>query len=70
MEEETILVLHCKASDFDAATGQCAAPFYGPASNFPPPMDVGESLVIAGAIGTCWAIGFMIKQARMAARSG
>ncbi|MCF7220397.1 hypothetical protein [Marilutibacter chinensis] len=70
MEETAYLVLHCKASDFDAATGECVSPFYGPASTFPPPMDVGEALLIFAAIGSCWGIGYMIKLSGRAARSG
>lgn len=64
--EETVLVLHCKASDYDASTGVCAAPFYGPASSFPPPLDVTEALLISAAIASCWGVGFMIRQARRA----
>ena len=67
---ETVLVLHCKASDYDASTGQCAYPFYGPVSNFPPPMDIGESILICAAIGSLWGLGYMIKLSARAARSG
>lgn len=66
MEEEIILVLHCKASDYDASTGVCAYPFYGPASSFPPPLGVEDSLLISAAIGGAWAVGYMIRQARRA----
>ncbi|WP_312704147.1 hypothetical protein [Stenotrophomonas lactitubi] len=62
--EETVLVLHCKASDFDAATGQCASPFYGPAPMLLPPIDVTEALLISCAIASMWGLGFMIRQAR------
>ncbi|ABS31640.1 TPA: hypothetical protein UN285_000008 [Stenotrophomonas maltophilia] len=62
--EETVLVLHCKASDFDAATGQCAHPFYGPAPILLPPISVADSLVISCSIAGMWGVGFMIRQAR------
>jgi len=62
--EETVLVAYCKASDYDATTGVCAAPFYGPASSFPPPLDAVEGLAVSGLIAGCWAIGFFIRQGR------
>lgn len=64
MAEQTVLVLHCKASDYDASTGECVHPFYGPASSFPPPLDVAEGLLISAAIVGCWSVGFMVRQAR------
>lgn len=68
--EEAILVAYCKASDYDATTGTCVAPFFGPASSFPPPIDVVEGLLLTSVIGGAWGIGFMIRQARRAATSG
>lgn len=65
--EETILVLHCKASDFDASTGQCAYPFYGPSPMLLPPIDVQEGLLISVAIAGCWGVGYMIRQSRRVA---
>lgn len=62
--ESTILVLHCKASDFNAATGQCAYPFYGPAPSLLPAIDVQDGLALSGAIAGMWAVGFMIRQCR------
>lgn len=67
MEEETVLVLHCKASDYDAATGVCAHPFYGPAFSFLPPLDVTEGLLLSAAIAGAWSVGFMVRQARRVA---
>ena len=64
MADDTVLVLHCKASDYDAQTGVCAAPFFGPSSSFPPPLDVADGLAVSGIIAGCWAIGFMIRQGR------
>ena len=65
--EETVLVLHCKASDFDASTGQCAYPFYGPTPMLLPPIDVQEGFLITAAIAGCWGVGYMIRQARRVA---
>lgn len=60
----TVFVQSCKEVDYDAVTGQCAAPFFAPSSSFPPPLDVAEGLLISAAIAGCWGVGFMIRQAR------
>ncbi|HAU80464.1 MAG TPA: hypothetical protein DCW96_07315 [Stenotrophomonas sp.] len=62
--EETVLTLYCKQADFDASTGQCAYPFYGPAPMLLPPISVSEALLISASIAGCWGVGFMIRQAR------
>ena len=62
--EETVLVLHCKASDFDASTGQCSYPFFGPAPTLLPPIGVEDGLAISVAIAGMWGIGYMIRMAR------
>ncbi|MBV2210285.1 MAG: hypothetical protein KUL77_12075 [Thermomonas sp.] len=67
---EPTLVMHCLASDFDAVTNACAAPFWSVASSFPPPMSIEDSLLISSAIGVLWGIGHMIRQSRRAAASG
>lgn len=59
-----VYVLHCKEADYNAATQQCAAPFFAPSSSFPPPLDAGEGLAVSAIIVGCWAIGFMIRQGR------
>ena len=63
MEEET-LQLYCKASDFDASTGTCAAPFYGPSQGLLPNLSAADGIAISAGIITCWGIGFIIKSAR------
>lgn len=63
MEGET-LQLYCKASDFDASTGTCAAPFYGPSQGFLPNLSAAEGAEISGLIIMLWGIGFIIKTAR------
>jgi len=62
--EETVLTLHCKASDFDASTGVCAHPFYGPAPMLLPPMSAQDGFEISVVIAGAWAISFMIRQSR------
>jgi len=65
--EEVVLTLYCKQADFDASTGQCAYPFYGPAPMLLPPIGVADSLIISASIAGCWGIGHMIRQARRVA---
>jgi hypothetical protein len=67
---DIILVQYCKSSDYDSATSACVAPFYGPALSFPPPLDVGDALLISAAIAGCWGLGFMIRQGRRVLESG
>lgn len=67
---DPVMVMHCLAQDFNAATQTCAAPFWSVASSFPPPMDVPEALAISCAIGSLWGLGHMIRQSRRAAASG
>jgi len=62
----TVLVQYCKVEDYDASTGVCSAPFFGPVSSFPPPLDAAEGLLISAAIVGCWSVGYMIRQARRA----
>lgn len=56
--------LYCKASDFDAATGVCAHPFYGPSGGLLPNLSAADGVVISAVIITTWGIGFFIKRAR------
>jgi len=63
-EGAQLLTLYCKASDFNAATGQCAAPFYGPHSTLLPPLSMADASLIAACIGMLWGIGFKIRAAR------
>lgn len=65
--EETVLTLHCKASDFDASTGVCAAPFYGPAPMLLPPISAVDGAILSTAIAGMWGVGYMIRQARRVA---
>lgn len=62
--EEQVLTVYCMASDYDASTGTCAAPFYGPAHTFLPTLSAAEGAQLAAVIVGIWAIGFYIKQGR------
>ena len=64
MEGEPLMQQYCKASDFDAATGVCAAPFWGPSQGLLPDLSAADGVAISAAIIGAWAIGFVIKQAR------
>lgn len=64
MAEPELLSLYCKAADFDAATGTCSAPFYGPSPSFLPRLSAAEGLEVSVVIVGIWAIGFYIKQGR------
>lgn len=66
---DEVLTQHCKVVDYNASTGECVAPFYGPASSFPPVLDAAEGFAISITIIGTWAIGFYIKQARRIAET-
>lgn len=59
-----LLSIYCKAADFDAVTGQCAAPFYGPASTGLPPLSMDDAWPIAAGIAMLWGVGFVIRSMR------
>lgn len=62
--EYELLTIYCKASDLDALTGVCAAPFYGPAPSLLPQMSAADGVQLSIAIISVWAIGFYIKSGR------
>ena len=64
MEGEAVLTLYCKASDYDAATNVCAAPFYGPSQGLLPNLSAEDGVLISAAIIATWGIGFVTKQGR------
>ncbi len=61
------LVLACKEVDYNATTGECAAPFYTYPPGAFPELTVGEGLQLAAAIVGCWTVGLI---ARLVIRSG
>ena len=65
--EETVLVQYCKASDYNAETNVCAAPFYGVHEGLLPALSAADGVLISASIMSAWAIGFMVKQGRRSA---
>ena len=63
MEGQT-LSIYCKTSDYDALTGTCAAPFYGPTAQLLPQLSAAEGFQLSVVIVGIWAVGFYIKQGR------
>lgn len=61
------LVLTCKVSDYDAASGQCAAPFFSNPPSVFPALTLGEGTQVAFAIVGCWLVGLI---ARLIIRAG
>lgn len=57
-------VLRCAEADYDAQTGQCAAPVWEDDAGLLPPLSGAEGLQIAAAIGAVWALGFGVRQLR------
>ncbi|MET4727144.1 hypothetical protein ABIE09_000938 [Lysobacter enzymogenes] len=51
---DEILVQYCKAADYNASTGECLAPFYGPKPSFPPVLDAAEGFAISVTIIGSW----------------
>lgn len=59
------LVATCAEADVDAVSGQCAHVVWVAQQAFGfPPLTAAEGTVISAAIGSCWAIGFMVRVIR------
>lgn len=65
------LVATCAPADLDGVTGQCVNVVWvqQQAGSFPP-LTAAEGLAISGAIGACWAIGFLVRILRKTAGVG
>lgn len=62
---DELLTVYCRVADYNAATGQCAAPFFGPPpSSVLPPLSAAEGFQLATVIVGIWAVGFFIKSGR------
>lgn len=59
--------MRCDEGDYDATAQTCADPYWAQDTGFLPPLDAGEALLIAGAIGSCWMLGYYIRQLKSAA---
>lgn len=55
------LVLACKEVDFNATTGECAAPFYTYPPGAFPELTWEEGAEIAFAIVVCWTAGLVAR---------
>ena len=60
----------CSSVDMDAVTHQCTAVQWVPngVDSFFPPLSAGEGAALSGAIGACWAVGFLVRLLRQTAR--
>lgn len=56
-----MLVLSCLESDFNASTGECAAPFYTNAPGLFAGWSAGDFAEVTGAILVAMAIAFIIR---------
>lgn len=60
-------VLRCDEGDFNATTGECAAPYWETDTGALPPLSAADAMQIAAAVAGCWVIGFIAKQLRRVA---
>jgi hypothetical protein len=57
-------VLQCADADFDAATGTCAAPFYGDAPSAIPTLSIADAMQIGLAIALLWGIAYGFRMVK------
>lgn len=58
------LVLSCLEADFDAATGQCAAPFYSYQPTAWPVLSIADAQEIGAALAFLLAIAWVFRRLR------
>ena len=58
----TELAQYCHEADFNASTGTCAAPYYGPVSGAFPTLSIADAQQIAIAIAVLWAAAWGIRR--------
>ena len=63
---EPLMVLTCKASDFDAVTHTCAAPFYSEQVTSLPTMTVEDAQAIGLAVALLWATAYVFRMLKRA----
>lgn len=61
MSTEPLLVLTCKASDYDATAHTCAAPFYSQQAEPLPTMSIDDAQQIGMAIALLWATAWVFR---------
>ncbi len=54
-------VLKCREEDFDAQTGTCADPYYGPMPTVIPELSIEDGTLIAVAIASMWTLGLIAR---------
>lgn len=54
-------VLRCDEGDYNATTGECAAPYWGEDIGVLPPLEIGDAWQISGAIAALWALAWCIR---------
>ena len=58
----TELAQYCHEADYNAATGTCAAPYYGPVSGSFPALSLADSEQIALAMTMLWVIAWLYRR--------
>ena len=67
MSSPAQLVLACNVADFNATTGECAAPYYTQVPTFVPSLSAVQGAKIGFAIVLIWTLGLI---ARLVIRAG
>jgi hypothetical protein len=55
------LYLACNDADYNAATGECSAPYYSEAPSLLPAITAWEGFQISFAIVGCWLVGLFAR---------
>ena len=57
-----VLVVTCKLADYDASTGECAAPFYSAPSSGWPALTLADAQLLGTAVALLWASAWCIRR--------
>jgi hypothetical protein len=60
----SVLVPACLESDFDAATGTCAAPIWIPQPSIVPELTIEDAQALGLAFAGLWALAFVLRRIR------
>lgn len=63
-------VLKCNEADYNATTGECAAPYYASSAESMWYLSVSDGLLFAGAIWAVWTIGLVARVLIRTAQQG
>ena len=58
------LVQHCAEADFNATTGECAAPFYSYPESVLPTLSISDAQTIGVALAALWATAWAFRMLR------